>query len=446
MKTNWILILAAAIGIGSSDFSSAVEPASAEKGAIESIGVYFTTDVMSSATVETIPFFKACGYNTYQFWDMGWSIPPSKHERSYFAAAENVERMQREGFRVFVILTVNMHQCKEGEPEGYHDSIFDPGDRALMKERLEYLTATVRKLKAADGFTIFAGDPGGHPQATPAQFSAAVKEIIAMISRESPRAEIHVNPWSIASWDHFISPFLFEFWEKETRLSRDLVGQPELFGPGVQIEFPLHAYYRSLTIKCYADAGKPLELFPKAEDIAALKGRGVKRMWGWPYFLTDECDDGYRPGTAGLAQSEIRYIKQIIDTGRKLGLDGMIANVFQSNISSERLNLYAFARFCKDSRATPDLAIREFAGFCSEPETADDLAAVLKFIENNSTWQAGMQPERRLPNFDTGEMKSPQDALNALAKVVARKQSDLPMPRPTADYLLKLKERLEMLK
>lgn len=419
---------------------------------IQSIGIYNDHEGMSPADIS---FFKACGYNTYQCWDKGWMHVPSRHEQYYAQTAKDIRRMQSAGFKVYVILSVNLCQNLTSDTEGngvdpfdsgFRVDAFDPNDEKLMRERLAFLTAAVHQLKMADGFTVFAADPGGHERAEPAQFTDAVKKIVAIIAREAPQAEINVNPWSIASWDHFPSPFELPFWEKETHLSRNLISQPDILETRVGIEFPMHDYYRSLTLKCYAEAGKKPELFPNAEEVRRLEQRGVKRLWGWPYFLTDECNDGYKPGTAGLAQSETRYLKQLIDNARRLGLNGMIANVMDANTFAESLNLYAFGQFCKDPKAAPERVIDEFAGFLSEPKTSAALGTVLRFIENHSTWQAGLPPAHRLPNFGVGLLKSPQDALDLLAKVRVRRESGLPMAKSPAEYVLKLQERLKMLK
>jgi hypothetical protein len=395
--------------------------------------------------VEAIPFFKACGYNTYQRWDLGWTMWPAKHQQYYADMAQDVERVQRAGFKAYVILSINMIQRQAGEPEGYRESLIDPADKMLMGKRLDYIATTVRKLKMADGFTIGAGDPGGHYRATPTQLVDATKQIAALIAREAPKAVINVNTWGIAAWDKFPSPFSVVCWEKEVQLSRTLIGRTDIAGAEVGIEFPLHNYYRSLARKCYVDAGKSPELFPTAEEVAALRRRGLQRLWGWPYFLTDECDDGFSPGTAGMTQSETRYLKQIVETARRLELNGMIANAMASNIFAESLNLYAFGRFCKDSSATPERVILEFAGFISEPETAANLAQVIRFIENHSTWQAGTPQKYRLPNFDVTPLKSAHDACQLLNKVAIRRQCPLPLIKPPAAYVEKLKERLRIL-
>jgi hypothetical protein len=438
--TAWtIAVLASLPGLPAFAAETAIAP---KTSSIETIGIYTCYDGIPP---EMIPFFKACGYNAYQRWDAGWMRQPSNHAKYYAEMAEELRQMKKAGFKVYVLLSVNLRQRGEGDSEEYRDLGFDPADEKLMRERLSYLTTAVRKLKTADGFTVFAGDPGGHARARPEQFFEAAKKILVMIAREAPQAEMNVDTWAIAAWDHLASPFSVDSWEKEVSLTRDLISQPGLLGPRVGIEFPLHNYYRSLALKLYADAGKKPELCPTAAEVDLLRRRGVKRLWGWPYFLVDECDDGYAPANGGLAQSETRYIKRTVDVARSLGLNGMTANAMAPNIFAETLNLYAFARCCKDATATPQQIIDDFAGFLSEPETAPALATVIHYIENHSTWHAGMPPAHRLPDLDATPLRSPQDALALLARVRLRRQSLLPMSKPPAQYVLKLKERLETL-
>ena len=51
-----------------------------------------------------------------------------------------------------------------------------------------------------------------------------------------------------------------------------------------------------------------------------------------------------------------------------------------------------------------------------------------------------MPPAYRLADFDVGMLKSPHTVLALLATVRPRPQSVLPMSRPPADYVAKLKE------
>ncbi|MFZ4397341.1 MAG: hypothetical protein ACOYOU_17135 [Kiritimatiellia bacterium] len=53
--------------------------------------------------------------------------------------------------------------------------------------------------------------------------------------------------------------------------------------------------------------------------------------------------------------------------------------------------------------------------------------------------QAGQPVSHRLPNFETGAIHKPQDALAALDRVTLRQTNGLPLPRPAAEYLDKLR-------
>ena len=418
-------------------------PAAADPNPIASVGIY---NCYSGMPPDAIPFFKACGYNTYQRWDLGWTLRPSSLDRYYTDMAEDVRRMQAAGFKAYVLLTTNMIQRQEGEPEGYRTTAFDPGNHLAMQERLARIAGMVRKLKTADGFTICPGDPGGHDAATPAQLHAMVKQIVRVIREEAPKAHINVNAWGISTWDHNPSPFTVEFWEKEVAMTDALIAQPGMFGPDVGVEFPMHNYYRSLALTCYDKAGRQPALCPSADQVATLEQRGVTRRWGWPYFLVDECDDGYRPGTAGQTQAETRFISKTIGRARQLGLNGVVANAMAENIFAESLNLYAFGRCANDPSATPEQVIDEFARFLAEPQSVADLAQVIRFLENQSTWQAGLPERHREPNFDVGPLDSPAKAYDQLNRVALREKCGLPeLPGSPAAYVQKMKQRFRVL-
>lgn len=68
--------------------------------------------------------------------------------------------------------------------------------------------------------------------------------------------------------------------------------------------------------------------YPSPEDIRELR-RGGKPLFGWPYFVVDEVDEGYMtPNDAeshGQTSAETRCIRAIVDRARMLGLDGLVA-------------------------------------------------------------------------------------------------------------------------
>ncbi len=273
----------------------------------------------------------------------------------------------------------------------------------------------------------------------------AILQIIELVRKHAPGARINVNTWGIAAWDHFTSPFDTAFWDKEVVLSRKFYEQPGIREAGVGMEFPLHNYYRSLALTCYAREAKAPPLYPSRSEVQQYATQGAPRFWGWPYFLVDECDDGYRPGTAGTAQSETRYIKRITEIAHELGLHGLIANAFAENISAEALNLYAFAQFCRTPGKTPDEVIDEFAGLLAKAPSAGKMAEVLRFIENRSAWEAGLPERYRLPPFAVVEASSAVAALAMLDDVTLRAESLLPWPEASQAYLARLRARLHEL-
>ena len=294
-------------------------------------------------------------------------------------------------------------ECRRRYPvsEAYREATaFSPKDAALVAERMAYLRAAVERLRDyADGFIVFAGDPGGDPEraTTVEDFIAFAEGVRDIVAEEAPDAQFIVNPWAVAAWDGFPSPFTTEFWDKEVRMTREVMAREALVAPGIGVEFPMHNYYRSLVLTAYADEGRKPELYPTAADVAALKARGVRDVWGWPYFLLDECDDGYSGRTWGHAQAETRYLHQVVQAGRALGLTGMVGNVSVDGMDVEALNLYAFGRFCNDAEATPATVLREFAAALVEEGSVADLVEVIAFLENRSSWEAGLPEGDRLP-------------------------------------------------
>lgn len=96
---------------------------------MQTIGIY---NCYQGLPPEAIPFVKACGFNTYQRWDLGWTRGPGKHAAYYRELAEDVTRMRTAGFRVYVLLNINMRQRQDNEPDGYADNGLDPNDEAAM--------------------------------------------------------------------------------------------------------------------------------------------------------------------------------------------------------------------------------------------------------------------------------------------------------------------------
>ena len=175
-----------------------------------------------------------------------------------------------------------------------------------------------------------------------------------------------------------------------------------------------------------------------------LRKRGVTRLLGWPYFLVDEADDGFvRPNnvaSGGQSSAETRYIRALIDSAHRMGLDGLVANaVF---FQAESLNIYAFGQMCRSADLTPEQVLDQYAGFIADEKTRAALGRVLRYIENYSNWQNSLPASYRLKNFELPELTSASAALELLAQIKPCVRPAIPLLEPPAVYLGRLK-RLE---
>jgi len=390
-------------------------------------------------------FYGACGYNYLEFCEGGFARRPDALASYYAGLAADIAEARNRGFRVWILLLAGMKQWKGPGATGSAGT-FGSLETDLLNERLEFVRRAVRGLRNADGFEFFAGDPGGDPQgrATIADCAAFARSVHTIVKEEAPKAGFAVNLWAIAEWAGFPSPFSLDFWQKQAALSKAAVGQPDLVGPDCGVVFSMDGYYRSLTLRCYSDGGIRPDLYPRPTDVAALRARRVAPVLGWPYFLVDECDDGFiTPNnvvTGGQSQAETRYIRAVVDRGLLLKLDGLVANA--SFVAAEPLNIYAFARMCKSPGLTPAAALDEFAGLIAEEASTGVLGRVLRYIENHCNWQNSLPVEYRLPDF-TCDLRTPADAMSALDVVAPRTRAPIALPEPPGSYLARLRRRLE---
>jgi hypothetical protein len=398
-------------------------------------------------SVETLaPFLKACGYNALEFCNASTLHPPDKREGYHRKMVEGVRQAHRAGMRAYIIILSNVGPVLSAD-EPLEASHYSPRDKARMRVRLDAIAEEVKLLREADGFAFFAGDPGGDParKADVRDCVAMARQVREIVAREAPKAQFIFNAWAIAAWDQWTSPHTVDFWEKETSLTRQVIAEPDWIGAGVGIEFPMHNAYRSLALKCYADAGKQAVVYPTRTEVDEIRGRGTTILWGWPYFLMDECDDGFTGGSWGAAQAEARYLHKVAADGRALGLNGMVGNLSWKSADCEVLNVYAFARFVRDPGATPAGVLREFAGVLAEEGSAGDLARVLAFIENHRTWHESLPVRDRLPDLDCGGLDTPEKAQESLRGVRFLERGAIPLPVKPAEYAAKLAQRLKVL-
>lgn len=208
----------------------------------------------------------------------------------------------------------------------------------------------------------------------------------------------------------------------------------------------MHSYYRSLAFKAYDDVGRKPVPFPVKDDIGTMNNRGIERIWGWAHFLIDEVDDGYTGYSETKVhptQAETRYIHRLIQDARNMGLTGMVSNCGGPNSSVEAMNVYAFARLCQQDGLTPGQVIDEYTSYLAQDDhSRETLGQVIRFIENNSTWEQSIPAGFRVAALDC-RFKTAEEALAALA-TIRPGASGLHFPlleQPTA-YVKRLEERL----
>jgi hypothetical protein len=391
-------------------------------------------------------FYQACGYNYLEFCEAGFARRPDLLPAYHQELVKSIAAAHQKGFKVWILLLAGMQQWK-GPAESGNAGTFSALRTDPLRERLSRIREAVRQLPEADGFEFFAGDPGGDPEgrSTVKDCIAFARQVHAIVREETPKAGFAINLWAIAEWAGFPAPFSLDFWQKQVALSKAIVNEHALLGPECGVVFSLDNYYRSLALSCYDDAGLQPELYPLSTDVQALRGRDVRPILGWPYFLVDECDDGFiTPNnvvTKGQSQCETRYIRAVIDRGRRLGLDGLVANA--AFVLAEPLNIYAFGRMCHSAALTPDALLDEYANLLAEGEGAHSLAQVLRFIENHSNWDNSLPRHYRLKPLDCGDITSAATAQERLAQVVPRAKASLALPESPALYLKRLQRRLE---
>lgn len=405
---------------------------------METIGLYcFFSDP------KMLNFWKSCGVNTLQFLDNAC------HESEVARAASNanmammIKTAQEKGFKVYILTLSNF----KNENFASQSSLFHPRDEAEMKKRLTKLKEMAEICSLADGFTIFAADPGGvtnsMEKGSVDDYAYLTRRFIETIRDAAPNAKINVNPWAVSAFGTpEISPFDVEFWLRESDMTKSLLAMPNIINEKVNVELACHDYYRALALRLYDDSLHEYPFFPLKTDIDALRARGVKNIWGWPYFLLDECDDGDGAGK-GL-QITTRYIYEIVKIYRNFGFNGVMGNYSSDGAYTCSQNTYALCRFAQDTSATPEKVLDEYASFAATEETCKVLGNILRYIENYSLWHQKIPENRRQSNFVT-PFESPAAARAAFNNVIPKKQGDAKLLGMPTQYLKLVEEKLDEL-
>lgn len=417
------------------------------KNDLSTVGLYVWTD-----TPDQHDFWKHCGINMLQVCDIGWYRNSNTLLDPYLdSMAEQINNMKKDGFSVNVILFSTIQQWEgpgDFEPTRIGEK-FHPSDKLKMEKRLKYIEKSIMKLSMADGFTLFAGDPGGVTAelgaADHSYYTEMGREVLSLIKLHAPGAYFNFNPWAVTMFPYpEVSCEEAKWWLKESEITSEIISQENLIGEEIGIELPCHDYYRAMALERYHREGYDPK-FPSIADIRTIKDKNTKRIWAWPYFILDEADDGDTNGgvVTDLTQSETRYIYKFVgDMSNLNGINGIIGNWSYKGYLSKSMNTYAFGRFVNDPSATPESVMKEYAGNVTTASSSDLLVEIMKYIENNSNWQRKLPPTKRLPDFET-DIRTASDALKRFDEIKVNEQY-IPgrLPETPGDYLARIKSRL----
>ncbi len=412
-------------------------------------GLYVWTD-----NPDQHAFWRSCGIELLQFCDLGWHRRHDLLDDYYAQMAAGVDSAQRSGFRVYVILFANIVQWEgpeEMEPTGVGVK-FHPQDARALRQRLQALERTVRALRKADGFTFFAGDPGGVPASldgAPTDHHDWIRMAVAvrqLVREHAPAAAYHVNPWAVSMWGQpELSALESPFWRRETEMHRAIIWNYELMDAHTGIELPCHEHYRPLVLRLYEKDRVRAAPWPDAHAIGALRQARCPAVWAWPYFLLEEADDGDPAAdeTRGQMGAETRMIHRFVRWAQRSGFDAVIGNWSYAAHRAEALNTYAFGRFCVDPSLTPEDVLRAWSRRIVSADSTAEMEQVLRFIENSSP-VARQLPRRWRVRALACRLKTPRAALDALDKVHPFAE-DTGLAEPATAYLERVRQRLKYL-
>ncbi len=420
---------------------------------METRGLYVWTD-----SPDQHAFWKACGINLLQFCDLGWYRNSETVLDGYLESmAEQIRCAKADGFSVNVILYSNIRQWagpEDFEPSGIGEKFY-PRNDAEMNKRLFWLAKSIRTMREADGFTFFAGDPGGtSPEMGESDYTDWLRMSVLvgnLVKENAPGSYFNVNPWAINMWQNPTRPCQdVRWWVEETEVTRKIAVSDVVSENRFGIEIPSHTYYRAMALRLYEENKLEPDRFPGPQDIARIRAGGVPRVWAWPYFLLDEADDGdIGPDGAmrEMVQSEIRYIYRFVRTANQIGFSGIIGNWSYLGHKAKALNTYAFGRFTADQDATPESVLKEFAdNITCDGASSEAVILALKFIENNSNWQKKLPARYRLPDFEIRETDV-NEVLSEIGKVkIASVPNTFALPESPEAYFRKLYDRLIWIK
>ena len=429
------------IGVASTEAQSAKIPAREhpQLGIYIFAGERLTSDSMKKLPHQFLSFIRYSGYSRLELCDWSFEYPESKRDDYLKVSQKRIAEAHREGMKVFILELTNMSRewsSISAEPGStvLPKLMFNPvADPVAFRNRVNDVQESIKNgFSGADGFEVFAGDWGGcigegcGYQAF-LSFGRAYAQILKRLGLHS---ELTLNTWAIANWGTTFDPDTTAFWDAETDLSKKVIESDISFADAVTL--PGHNLYRGLARQVYAEVDRPVPQWPDRSAIQEIHAKG-KRAYLWPHFIVD--DDRGRKMTWGKVHFDVRYLKDLAERSRALGIDGTFVNAY--NPAAQMGNIFAYGQLNRD----PDEAVRtileKFAGLIAQPRTVPQLTEVFLFLENHSWWGSQMPAQYRLQPLPC-RVNSYREAIAILSKVKPLKNSAAPLPMAPDKYLAEI--------
>lgn len=291
--------------------------------------------------------------------------------------------------------------------------------------------------KDADFFEEFAADWGGCTcgRCGVPEYMRYVRTFAEKLAVLNPEAKLYADTWCISYWGEDPIPHGWKrVFDGEIEGSKRVIAAMDDVPSNVHFALPCHHLYRPLAFDSYGGK-KHTPVFPTAEDIVSIRRAG-KDVLAWPHFVMD--DDTGRAPAWGLVHSEVRYVRDLLQSLRAADIVGVMCNLYLPYLQVS--NTYAYARLLDDPDADPQTLIADFCKLAAHPDDAGKLAQVMTWLENNSYWQIQMPDDGRLQNLPCSLSKSEAQAL--ASEIRPNPEPVLPLPITPAEWLDALRDSI----
>jgi hypothetical protein len=395
------------------------------------VGERLTADGTPALPENLDAYLRYCGYNTIEFADWSFEYPKRQREAYFQSIRARIAAAHAKDLKVFVILSTNMSrewaQVAGGEPAGKHLEalLFNPGkEPEEFHHRIEEVKVAIEKgFSKADGFEVFAGDWGGClgegcNYREYLRFGEGYRRVLKSLGL---RAELVLNTWAISNWGVSLDPYGLKFWDGETSLSRKIIAEDVPFADGISL--PGHNLYRPLALQLYSNAGRAVPNWPTRETIEAIHAQ-KKSAYLWPHFILS-LGRGDKLSFRRV-HFEVRYLKQLAEKARDLGVDGVFVNSYDPAL--EMGNIFAYGQLQRNPERSPQWILEDYTRLITAPNSPDQLADVLIFIENHSWWT-----KRLLQKYQMAPLPC---TIQSYAAALMKLQKIVPLAHPTAPLLI----------